>query len=145
MASGLFLVKDGRRKLPGLHERQLVFGGGSSGTAHGAWGSGLRGGGMFVFSDVELDVVTAGAQTVDGAIALVESLGLPKGTETSLLAKLRAADASLRAGDLEAACGPLGALRREVDAQTGKKLTADQAARVRAAADELRDALGCRS
>jgi hypothetical protein len=61
----------------------------------------------------------------------IRSLGLPKGIETSLLAKT------------QAACGPLGALANQARAQAGKKLTQSQSAQLIADADQIRAALGC--
>jgi len=60
-------------------------------------------------------------------IALVQSLGLPSGTANSLSVKLQGAAGALDRGNLQAACGNLGAFLNEVNAQTGRKLTAAQA------------------
>lgn len=74
---------------------------------------------------------------------LVRSLGLPNGIANSLLVKLQGAQAALDSGDTAAACGKLGAFVNEVQAQSGKKIPAADAARLIAAADNLRTQLGC--
>jgi Tol biopolymer transport system component len=61
----------------------------------------------------------------------IRGFGLPKGIETSLLAKARAA------------CGPLAALANQARAQAGKRLTESQAAELMADVDQIRAALGC--
>jgi hypothetical protein len=47
----------------------------------------------------------AAPPTITGLVADVQGLGLPRGTERSLLAKLGAAQRNLDAGGLQAACG----------------------------------------
>jgi hypothetical protein len=71
---------------------------------------------------------------------LIAGFGLPAGTANSLLAKVRAAEASLAAGKTTAACNELGALINEASALSGKKL---EAAAIIAAAEAIRTALGC--
>jgi hypothetical protein len=77
------------------------------------------------------------AQQIQSLIVQVESLGLPHGTENSLLAKLNAALASVNRGDSESARGQLGAFINEVSAQSGKKIPAQQAAALIAAAGQI--------
>jgi hypothetical protein len=56
----------------------------------------------------------------------VRALGLQKGLTNSLLVKLQGAARDLTRGDVEAACGKLGAFANEVQAQSGKTIaTAD--------------------
>lgn len=74
---------------------------------------------------------------------LVRSLGLPNGIANSLLVKLQGAQAALDSDDTEAACGKLGAFASEVQAQSGKKIGAADAARLLAAINDLRTQLGC--
>src|SRR6266404_3458135 len=76
-------------------------------------------------------------------IALVQSLGLPSGTANSLIVKLQAAASALDRGNIQAACGSLGAFLNEVNAQEGKKLTAAQADLLKAEATRIRAVLGC--
>lgn len=69
--------------------------------------------------------------------------GLPKGLETSLTSKLDAAFNALQRGNVDAACGVLGAVINEANAQSGKKLTAEQAGFIVNAARAIRTSLGC--
>jgi uncharacterized repeat protein (TIGR03803 family) len=71
--------------------------------------------------------VKGAAEQVNDLVVLVRSLGLHPGTANSLIVKLRAAASELRRGDDRAAFGSLEAFLNEVDAQTGKKFTAEQA------------------
>lgn len=57
----------------------------------------------------------------------VRDLRLPKGTESSLLAKLRAAARALDRGANAAATGALDAFVKEVRAQRGKKIAKEVA------------------
>ena len=83
--------------------------------------------------------------TVSQVIAAIGKLGLPHGTERSLLAKLAAAQQSLDSVHIGAACGQLGAFSHEVRAQGGKKLDGAQAENLIAKATEIRASLGCRA
>ena len=76
-------------------------------------------------------------------IALVEGFGLDHGTENSLLAKLRNAQASIDGCNPSSACGNLGAFINAVEAQSGKSLTVEQANELIAGAQQVRAALGC--
>ena len=58
---------------------------------------------------------------------LIRGLGLPNGLQQSLLAKLRAANAALARGATGAARNQLDALLREIQAQSGKRMTEEQA------------------
>ncbi len=73
----------------------------------------------------------------------VQGMNLVHGLESSLIEKLGAAQSSLGAGNLTAACNQLGALINELSAQSGKQLTADQAGQLIGYAQEIRNALGC--
>ena len=73
---------------------------------------------------------------------LVDSLGLPRGTANSLLAKLSAAKASLIKGT-PAGCNQLQAFINEVEAQTGNALTSAQARALVTAAQELQTLAEC--
>lgn len=80
---------------------------------------------------------------VDQLHTTVDGLGLPKGTATSLDAKLEAVVAALATGDTATACSDLAAFVHEVEAQRGKKLTVAQADELLAAAEEIQASLGC--
>ena len=90
----------------------------------------------------QVTIVDAAGQTTNLS-ALVSSLGLDHGIENSLLAKLSNALAAISAGNLGSACGLLDAFINEVQAQTGKKITAAQAAQLIAAATQIKAVLGC--
>jgi Right handed beta helix region/PKD domain len=74
---------------------------------------------------------------IQGLIAQVQSLGLPKGTENSLLAKLNAAEASVNRGNAGSARGQLGAFINEVSAQRSKKIPAAAADALIASAQQI--------
>jgi hypothetical protein len=65
------------------------------------------------------------------------------GSGQSLSSKASAALAALDAGNAGAACAILSAYDHEVDAQTGKKLTAAQAAALRATTAQIASRLAC--
>ena len=87
-------------------------------------------------------VVGAAGQT-SSLIALVASFGLPAGTAKSLTMKLAAALAAINGGNVSGACSSLTSFINEVTAQSGKKLTAAQAAQLIAAASQIKTVLGC--
>jgi 3-oxoacyl-(acyl-carrier-protein) synthase len=70
-------------------------------------------------------------------------LGLPHGIERSLLAKLRAAERAVNAGNRRAGCGILNAYIHEAKAQSGHKLGAAAAAGLIGDATAIRQSLGC--
>ena len=81
---------------------------------------------------------------IQGLVSDVEGLNLqPKGIETSLVAKLQAALASLAAGDTATACDELNAFINQVQAQAGKKITQTDADALIQSAQAIRAALGC--
>jgi hypothetical protein len=84
-----------------------------------------------------------GPPTITRLVADVQGLGLPRGTERSLIAKLGAAQRNVDAGHLEAACGSLGAYGNQVQAQSDHALDGDQAAELIAEATAVRELLGC--
>ena len=63
--------------------------------------------------------------------------------EPSLLAKARAAEASVAGGSTQAACNQLNALVNHVNAWEGKKISPDRANSIQAAVERLRAALAC--
>jgi hypothetical protein len=72
-----------------------------------------------------------------------QGLGLPRGIERGLLVKLGAAQRNVDAGNLEAACGSLGAYSNQVHAHSDHTLDGDQAAEPIAEATAIRELLGC--
>jgi probable HAF family extracellular repeat protein len=83
------------------------------------------------------------ATRIDNLIELIESFGLPKGTENSLVTKLEQAQKALAAGDVGTACNLLGAFINETEAQSGKKLSDEQADAMISNAEQIRAAIGC--
>lgn len=71
----------------------------------------------------------------------VDSMGLPQGTQGSLDAKLGAAVAAIIKGNANAAVNQLNAFINAVNAQAGKKITAEQAQLLTSEARSLVDAL----
>ena len=83
------------------------------------------------------------AGRIDNLISLVQGLGLPAGPANSLSVKLEAAASALGRGNIQAACGSLGAFLNEVNAQKGKKLTVAQANLLVSEVTRIRAVLGC--
>ena len=81
-------------------------------------------------------------EQINGLIALVQDLSLHSGPANSLVVKLQGAASALDRGNLEAACGSLGAFLNEANAQKGKKLTPAQANTMMAEATRIHAVLG---
>ncbi len=75
--------------------------------------------------------------------AAVGDYGLPAGTTTALRATLNVALSALAAGKTGVACQALQAFIKQVEALSGKKLTAAQADALIADAERIRAMLGC--
>jgi Tol biopolymer transport system component len=80
---------------------------------------------------------------INDLVALVQSFTLPQGTETSLIAKLEDALAAIAVSDTATACNSLTDFINETQAQSGKKLTADQASQLINLAIQIKTGLGC--
>ena len=65
------------------------------------------------------------------------------GTENELLSKLNWAQKNLDAGDSPGACDKPTSFIAQVSAQSGKKIDSDDADRLIAEAEPVRDSLGC--
>lgn len=76
-------------------------------------------------------------------IALVQSFNLHDGTEASLITKLQDALAAVNGSNTPTACDSLTAFINASQAQSGKKLTADQVNQLVAAATQIKLDLGC--
>ncbi|MDD1667438.1 MAG: hypothetical protein LUO96_03115, partial [Methanomicrobiales archaeon] len=85
----------------------------------------------------------ASGDTLEGLIDLIGQLDLPKGTETSLLAKLGHALQCAEDSDTACMCNSLHAFTNEVNAQAGKKIPEDEAQLLLAAAQGLMAELDC--
>ncbi len=83
------------------------------------------------------------AERIQNLIKKVEGFGLPFGTTNSLTVKLRHALDAYNAGDTATACSALAAFINQAGAQSGKKLTAQQATEIRTEAAAIRTVLGC--
>ncbi|MFH1725379.1 MAG: fibrobacter succinogenes major paralogous domain-containing protein [Elusimicrobiota bacterium] len=81
----------------------------------------------------------AQASAIGHLKSVVEGLGLPHGIETSLLAKLESAQTSLDRGRDNAAANQLDAFINQVDAQSGKKIIAEDAGGLVETAGEMID------
>lgn len=96
-----------------------------------------------------LEVTGTGIVSVDAIEAigdlreLIAGMDIHHGIANALDAKLRAALAALEADDTAGACVVMQDFLNLVSAQTGKKLTEEQAGDLTAAADEIREQLGC--
>lgn len=93
----------------------------------------------------EVTVVGASGQ-LSNLTTLVQSYNLHQGISNSLDSKLSNAQKALEAanaGDLESACGLMGAFINEVEAQSGQKLTVAQADDLIAAAQQIAAVLRC--
>jgi len=75
--------------------------------------------------------------------SLVNGLNINQGIQSSLLAKLNAAAAALAADNTATACTKLQDFINECNAQSGKKLSVEQADELIARANEIRASLGC--
>jgi len=75
--------------------------------------------------------------------ALIVSFNLPKGTANSLINKLQQALDAIEVSDTTTACSLLSDLINQCAAQSGKKLTADQATQLINSANQIKSDLGC--
>lgn len=90
----------------------------------------------------EVYVKGAGEQISD-LITVVEELEVNRGTKNSLLVKLRLSERFIERGHERPACGQLRAFINQVEAQSGRKLTEEQAEQLVASAERIRAVLDC--
>src|SRR5262249_39607763 len=83
------------------------------------------------------------AQMVTDLQTTVSGLRLPQGAANAPNSSLAEASAALARRNGTAACNALNAFLNKVQAQTGKKLTPDQADELTSAANQIRAQLGC--
>jgi hypothetical protein len=88
-------------------------------------------------------VVTTPAQKIGDLRAQIGALGLAAGIATSLDVKLRDALAAIGASNTALACTALQELAGQVNALSGKKLSAADAAAILSAIGTIRGQLGC--
>ena len=87
-------------------------------------------------------IKTPAEQTSD-LVALVQDMSIQVGVKNALLAKLQAALAAISSNNNQAACGTLHAFINQINAQSGKKVTLEDAASLIDEATRIRAALGC--
>lgn len=80
---------------------------------------------------------------VSDLIGQIRALGLPDGTRASLVAKLNAAIAAFNVGELATTCMRVDDFINHVHAQSGKKITLDQAEGLLDATAQIEVMLGC--
>jgi FG-GAP repeat/PKD domain/Regulator of chromosome condensation (RCC1) repeat/Divergent InlB B-repeat domain/HYR domain len=85
--------------------------------------------------------VTLGEEAFDGFIEIVEELGLPGGTERSIVRQIENAQRDFLAGDLDGALEKLNDLLGQVNALEGRRLTEEQAAELRRLLEQLTAAI----
>lgn len=102
----------------------------------GAWGDFDVWGVTFQLNDSVTD-------QLDDLIALLRSFNLHDGTENSLITKLQDALAAVNASDTATACDSLTAFINASQAQSGKRLTADQVKQLVDTAAQIKSDLGC--
>lgn len=88
-------------------------------------------------------IVNGPSAQASNLIVFVENLNLPGGTSTSLTSTLQNAIDSFASGNTTSACNQLNAFITQVQALSGKKLTAAEASQLIAAANQIRTAQGC--
>jgi hypothetical protein len=103
----------------------------------------VPGAGDFDVYAFTFQVPSSTANQINDLIALVHSFNLPEGTENSLITKLQDALAAIDASDTATACLSLTAFINASQAQSGKKLTADQANQLINSATQIKTTLGC--
>ena len=90
--------------------------------------------------------VNSAAEQLTNLVAVIQSFNLKQGIRSSLDAKLtaaQAAQAAAGAGDRTTACNQLSAFINEVQAQSGKELTLDQAMQLAGSTTRIQAVLGC--
>ena len=80
---------------------------------------------------------------IDDLMSLMGSFNLPPGTTNSLISKLQSARTAIDSSDTATACSYLTAFTNECAAQSGKKLTTDQATQLINSANTIKTSLGC--
>lgn len=103
----------------------------------------VPGNGDFDVNAVSFQVPSVIEDQVDDLMSLIGSFNLPPGTANSLITKLQSARAAIESSDTAAACSFLTAFTNECAAQSGKKLTANQATQLINSANLIKTNLGC--
>lgn len=103
----------------------------------------IPGDGSFDIYAVSFPVPSVTEDQIDDLVALIGSFNLPPGTANSLLTKLQSARTALASSDTATACSFLTSFINECTAQSGKKLTTDQATQLINSANTIKTSLGC--
>src|SRR6185369_14935798 len=98
----------------------------------------IPGDGSFDVYSVSFQVPGVTEEEIGDLIGLIRGFNLPPGTANSLITKLQSALAAIDAGDTATACSYLTSFISECTAQSGKKLTADQAKQLINAANSIK-------
>lgn len=103
----------------------------------------IPGEGSFDIYAVSFPAPSVVEDQIDDLMALVRSFNLPPGTANSLITKLQSALDAIDSSDTATACSYLTAFKNECSAQSGKKLTTDQATQLINSANQIKTNLGC--
>ena len=87
--------------------------------------------------DMRMAAEEGGEPTVEELMGAVAELDLPKGINSSLISKLEAALASIEDGKTKTAVNHLNAFKNRVEAQSGKKISQEDAETLIASADAI--------
>ena len=102
----------------------------------------IPGDGSFDIYSVSFPAPSVTEDQINDLMALIGSFNLPPGTANSLTTKLQSALTAIDAGDMATACSYLTSFTNECAAQSGKKLTTDQATQLINAANLIKTSLG---
>ena len=103
----------------------------------------IVGDGAYDVYAVSFQVPSVTEDQIDDLIALIRSFNLPPGTANSLITKLEHAVSSRDSGDMATACSFLNDFTNECAAQSGKRLSIDQANQLINSANQIKSNLGC--
>jgi hypothetical protein len=103
----------------------------------------IPGDGSFDVDAVSFQAPTVVEDQIDDLMALIGSFNFPPGTANSLVTKLQAARTAIDSSDTATACSSLTSFTNECAAQSGKKLTTDQATQLINSANMIKTSLGC--
>jgi len=90
-------------------------------------------------------LVIVGGASIGGLIAMVQGASMAPGIASAMLVKLEAAEDAVADGNINAACGQLGAFASQVRGQSGRSLAVELGNRLLAATRGVQGTLGCRA
>jgi hypothetical protein len=103
----------------------------------------IVGDGAFDVDAFSFEVPGVTEDQIDQLITLIRNFNLPPGTANSLITKLQGALTAIDSGDMATACTLLTDFTNECSAQSGKRLTTDQATQLINSANQIKSDLGC--